>query len=72
MKHRERITDNVYSYNKKAAEAASINHNFFIIVIIKMKNLPMADDSKLRLLSTGISVKDNFPGNKLCKAQQIL
>lgn len=41
----------VNTHNKKAAEAASINHNFFIIVIIKMKNLPLADISRRRVLS---------------------
>ena len=41
----------LYYANKKAAEAASINHNFFIIIVIKMKNLPLADVSVKRLLS---------------------
>lgn len=45
------------SGNKKAAEAASMK-GIILLLLFKMKNLPMADDSETRLLSRQGSVKE--------------
>ena len=47
--------------NKKAAEAALMNQNFYYCYYFKVKYLPFADSSVTRVMTVLCSVKEIFP-----------